>query len=62
MFALALLMTIASKKTTESFFIWLTIFAGFVVWSGLIDLWILILLIIMLVILIFSSLWKRGRI
>ncbi len=62
MFALALLMTITSKKTTESFFIWLTIFSGFVVWSGLIDLWILILLIIMLVILIFSNIRKRGRI
>lgn len=61
MFGLALLMTISSQKTTESFFVWLTIFAAFVVWSGLIDLWILILLIVVLVVLVFSNIQKKRN-
>lgn len=60
MFSLAMLMTVLSTKDMEGFLVWLTIFSGFVIWAGLIDLWILILLIIVLVILIFSNIRKRG--
>ncbi len=60
MFALAMLMTVSSRKTAESFFVWLTIFSGFVVWTGLLDLWILVLLIIVLVVILFSNIRKRG--
>lgn len=60
MFTLAIFMTISSRKSTESFFIWLTIFSGFIVWSGLLDLWILVLLIIVLVLLLFSNIRKGG--
>lgn len=42
MFALAFTMTVISFKDIESFFIWLLIFSGFVVWSGLLPLWILV--------------------
>lgn len=62
MFSLAMLMTVSSTKRIEGFFVWLTIFAGFVVWSGLIDLWILILLMIVLVILFFSNISKKGSV
>ena len=61
MISLALLMTVLSTKRIEGFFIWLTIFSGFVVWSGLIDLWVLIVLMISLVVLLFSNIInKRG--
>lgn len=62
MFSLAMLMTVLSEQTPESFVSWLTIFAGYTVWAGLIDLWILILIIIVLVVMIFSDIRKRGSI
>lgn len=60
MFSLAMLMTVSSQKTPESFITWLTIFCGFTVWSGLIDLWVLILMLIILTVMIFSNIRKRG--
>ena len=52
MFSLALLSTTLTYKDVETFFIFLTIYSGFVVWSGLIDLWILIICLIILTLII----------
>lgn len=52
MFMLTLLMTYATYKDLETFFIWLNIFAGFVVWAGLVDLWVLVITLIALVLII----------
>ena len=59
MFGLALVMTFMTFKSTKSFFTWLTIFSGFVVWSGIIELWVLVLCIIVLMIIFISNLRKR---
>ncbi len=55
MFGLSLFMTYLTSKDTESFFIFLTIFAGFVVWGGLIDLWVLVLCLIVLTLIMISK-------
>lgn len=61
MFSLSFLMTYLTYKDVETFFIFLTIFSGFVVWSGLIDLWILILTLIILVLIMANNI-SKGRI
>ena len=55
MFGLSLFMTYLTSKDTETFFIFLTIFAGFVVWGGLIDLWVLVLCLIVLTLIMISK-------
>lgn len=60
MFGLALVMTKLTFNDIESFFIFLTIFSGFVVWGGLLPLWILVLNLIILVIVISNSIRKKG--
>lgn len=55
MFGLTLFMTYLTSKDTETFFIFLTIFAGFVVWGKLVDLWVLILCLIILTVIIISK-------
>ncbi len=61
MFGLALFMTFLTSQDTETFFIFLTIFAGFVVWGGLVDLWVLVLcLIIITLIMISKSKSNKG--
>ena len=62
MFGLSLIMTYLTFKDSETFFIWLTVFAGFVVWSGLLDLWILIITLIGLCLIIAFNINKRGKI
>lgn len=59
MFGLALTMTFMTFKDIETFFVWLTIFSGFVVWSGLVDLWILIINLIILTVIISSNINKK---
>lgn len=59
MFGLALLLTSLSNKNVETFFIWLNISAGFIVWSGLLELWILVLTTIVLVFIIANSTYKK---
>ena len=59
MFGLAMIMTFLTVRDTETFFLWLTIFTGFVVWGGLVDLWILIVCIIILTLIIINN-SKRG--
>lgn len=61
MFGMALVLTYMTFKDLESFFIWLTIFAGFVVWAGMLDLWVLILCFVLLGIIIINIVYrKRG--
>lgn len=60
MFGLALVMTFMTFKNTQTFFIWLTVFSGFVVWAGLIELWVLVLCIIILMMIFISNLKKRS--
>lgn len=61
MFGLALVMTLSTYKNIETFFVFLTIFGGFAVWSGLIDTWILVLLLIILALIIANNVNKRGK-
>ena len=53
MFGLAFIFMYLTKKTVSSFFVWLVIFNGFMVWGGLLDLWTLILTLIILVVIIY---------
>ena len=55
MFALAMLMTMLTNKDLETFFVFLTIFSAFAVWSGLIPLWITVVCIIILVLIIVDT-------
>lgn len=59
MFGLAFALSYLTYKDIESFFIFLTIFSGFVFWSGLIDLWILIINIIVITIILINNVNKR---
>jgi len=61
MFMLALIMTYWTYQDVETFFIFLTIFAGFVVWAGLIDLWVLIICVIVLCLIIVRSTFSGGQ-
>ena len=60
MFALALVMNQLTFKDLNSFFIWLTIFDGFMVWGGLLPLWTLIICIIVLIIILYDQV-KENR-
>ena len=53
MFGLALIFMFLTKKTISSFFVWLVIFNGFMVWGGLLELWTLILTLMVLIIVIY---------
>ena len=55
MFGLAFIFMFLTKKTVSSFFVWLVIFNGFMVWGDLLDLWTLVLTLIILVIVIYSE-------
>lgn len=61
MFGLAMLFTQATYKDGQTFLIFLTIFCGFVVWSGLLDTWVLVLMIIVLT-LVIINITKQGKI
>ena len=61
MFGLALFFASLTFKDIETFFIWLTIFCGFVVWGGLLPLWILVLDLIILVLIIANNV-KKGSV
>lgn len=61
MFGLALILTFMTFRDLESFFIWLTIFAGFVVYGGLVDLWVLIACLVILGMIMVNIIYrKRG--
>jgi len=61
MFGLALLLTSFSNRNVETFFIFLNISAGFIVWSGLLDLWILVLTFIVLIFIIGNNIFKKSQ-
>lgn len=60
MFGLALLMTLLTYNDFGAFFIWLTIFCAFVVWAGLLELWVLILCILILTAMIYVKMNDKG--
>lgn len=56
---LALFMTYITYKDIETFFIFLSIFSAFAVWSGLLELWILILNMIILSLILINLIYRR---
>lgn len=62
MFGFALSMSYITYGTIESFFAFLTMFSGFVCWSELLPMWVLILNILILTFIMYFSLIKRGNI
>jgi len=55
MFGLAFVMTALTSKNVNVFFIWLTVFCAFVVWGGLLPLWVLVLNVVVLTVIIYSE-------
>jgi len=62
MFGLALVMNLITFNKTTSFFVWLTIFNAFVVWGGLLDMWTLVLCVIVLTIVIYMEVQRKGSV
>jgi len=62
LFAMTILLTYMTYKDLETFFIWLTIFAGFVVWSGMLPLWVLILCLIVLGLIIVNTIYRKKEV
>lgn len=60
MFGLAFVFNYLTFEDLIGFFAWLTIFSGFVVWGGLLPLWVLYLNIIILVLIMYFSMRERG--
>lgn len=61
MFGLAFVMTVLTFENMTCFFVWLTIFNGFVVWAGLLPLWTLILCIVILTVVIYSEMNDKRK-
>lgn len=61
MFGLAFVFNALTFNEVDSFFAWLTIFCGFVVWGGLLPLWTLILCIIVLTTVLFFNMKDKGN-
>lgn len=61
-FGLSMLMSYLTYQDLESFIVYLTIFSGFGVWSGLIPLFVLVLCIIILVVIVANNLKKKRMI
>jgi hypothetical protein len=59
LFSLSFMMTYLTSRDVEGFFIWLPVFAGFVVWAGLLPLWVLVLSVIVLVLITINRLRMR---
>lgn len=60
MFGLAFVMNALTYDSMSSFFIWLTIFNAVVVWGGLLPLWTLVLCLILLTVVIYFEMKKKG--
>ena len=60
MFILAFFMTYITYRNIRTFIIWLTLFSGFMVYAGLLDLWVMILCIIGMAIVIILKLFNKG--
>ena len=57
---LSLMFTMLTYKDIETFFIYLCVFGGFCVWSGLLPMWILVLNLIIIVLILGNNLF-RGK-
>lgn len=62
MFGLALILTLLTFKDLISFFVFLTIFNGFMVWAGLLEMWTIALNIAILIAVIILSFDEGGNI
>ena len=60
MFALALIMSMATFKNLMSFFIFLNIFNAFMVWAAMLPLWTLVMDLIVLTLIIFFQFKSQG--
>jgi len=60
MFGLALFLNYLTYKDNIAFFIYLTIFNGFMVWAGLLPLWTLVVCIMILTTIIYMQLKSQG--
>lgn len=61
MFAMAYVMWHLTSDDFEDFFIWLTIFNGFVCWGGLLPLWTLILNLLIMSLILYNKMNKKMR-
>lgn len=59
---LALFMTYLTYKDIQTFFIFLAIFSAFAVWSGLLELWVLIINMVVLSMILISMIYSKRRI
>lgn len=60
MVGLALILNYLTYKDNVAFFIYLTIFAGFMVWAELLPMWTLIICIMILTTIIYMQLKSQG--
>ena len=58
---LALFMTYITYKDIQTFFIFLAIFSAFAVWSGLLELWVLIINMIILAMILLKMVYAKVR-
>lgn len=54
---LSIMFTMLTYKDVETFFIYLCVFGGFVVWSGLLPLWVIVLNLIIIVLILGNNLF-----
>lgn len=59
MFGLSLVLAKLTFNDIESFFVYLSIFTGFVVWGGLLPLWVLVVNLIIIVLMLSNKVKKR---
>jgi len=62
MFGLAMVLNYMTFKSMEGFFVFLTFFNGFIVYSGLLPLWSLVLNIVILCFVMYNQLKKKRGI
>jgi len=58
---LALAMTYITYKDTQTFFIFFAIFSAFAVWSGLLDIWVLIVNMVVLSMILVNMVYTNQR-
>ena len=61
-FGLSLVLTYYTFRTLLSFLIWLSIFLSFVVWAGILDLWVLVFNFIGIIFVVYIKYRNRGNI
>jgi hypothetical protein len=61
MIGLALLFTYITYKDIITFFVWLNIFGGFVVWAQLLPLWIVVINLVVMTLILFNTFFSTKR-